>query len=58
MSDSCFLCLENTRIKQCTRCNVRAHHKCWKKYLDYSYGEENKKCLQCSEKVRDKPVTR
>ena len=52
MSDACFLCPTNTKIKQCVRCNLRSHHKCWKKYLDSA------KCPQCSAKVRTKPVTR
>lgn len=58
MSDTCFLCLTNTRIKQCVRCNLRSHHKCWKKYLDSVNIEETAKCPQCSAKVRTKPVTR
>lgn len=33
MSDSCFMCLINTNIKQCPNCNIRAHYKCWSDYL-------------------------
>jgi hypothetical protein len=58
MTDSCFLCLMNTKTKQCTRCNLHVHYKCWKKYLNSFEFNETKKCPQCKEKVRDMPKTR
>lgn len=58
MSDSCFLCLINTRIKQCPQCNLRAHYKCWKKYTDHS-GTDCTKCPQCSMRIKKRrPMTR
>ena len=36
MSDACFLCLYPTRLKVCQQCNVRAHRKCWKQYVQNS----------------------
>lgn len=33
MTNTCFLCLENTRNKVCVTCNCYAHPSCWGKYL-------------------------
>lgn len=33
MSDKCFVCLDIARNNPCPHCNIRAHHKCWGRFL-------------------------
>ena len=49
--DSCFLCLNNTREKPCTHCSIRAHPKCWVKYIKNIYGKQELICPVCKNSV-------
>jgi len=40
MSDQCFVCRKNTRIKKCNTCSLRAHNKCWAEYLKRTVGTQ------------------
>ena len=54
--DSCFICLENTNIKPCSHCNLRAHRTCWRDYISMSYKTkfENVSCPICSRNIEQK----
>jgi len=48
MTDKCFLCLSNTRLKMCHQCNLVAHRKCWKQYIDNKNKDLiYKSCVEC-----------
>ena len=57
MSDQCFVCLSNTRIKKCSQCNLRSHYKCWAEYLKHSKTVDIR-CPQCSIIIDHRVVTR
>jgi hypothetical protein len=47
MSNSCLICLKNTKTKQCNNCSMRCHNSCWEKYMKYSKKSEDKLSLEC-----------
>lgn len=53
--DSCFLCLNMTKNNPCNQCSLRAHLKCWEKYVKISYKNQDMnyqiKCPVCKQDV-------
>lgn len=39
--DSCFLCLNMAKNNPCNQCSLRAHLKCWEKYVKLSYKNQD-----------------
>lgn len=35
MTDKCFLCRQNTKIRKCTQCSLKAHNKCWFQFISH-----------------------
>lgn len=72
MSNTCFLCLNNTNNKVCETCNCFSHPQCWGKYLKdqsriitivfdthFTISSDSIKCPICKEKIKNvKPITR
>ena len=43
MTDKCFLCLNESRTRQCRHCTLKAHKRCWKTLM--AHGET--RCPMC-----------
>jgi hypothetical protein len=57
MSDSCFICLQNTNNRRCNTCSLHCHHKCWMLFLlQRPLGSNHAICPQCKQNINIKPI--
>lgn len=63
MTDKCFLCLNISRTRRCSRCLLKAHRKCWNQYVRSSKGSNSYHpysrgdgiiCPQCKQNSKNK----